>query len=313
MPGFISHYLFGLRLYDKMPEGELKRIIAKNKRPFTLGLQGPDLFFFHLPSVTLKGGSPGEVAHTKKTGVFLENLTRSCFVFNEKKDRQAALSYLAGFYAHYTLDRTCHPFIYARTAYHPHDPSYFSRHSRLETDIDADFLKKEKGILPSSYPWERTIMLNERQTQMVALMLNKAFKNTYVMPVVTRFRARTAISIYQKEIGYLMHDRHGTKRTVIEGLENSLMGHSYISGLIPQDFLRVHDDPANERKDFWKNPFEKDAPRQNDSFYELVDEATLRYQILIPYLTDLAGLRSAPVRFPDDISAGYSYSSGLPC
>ena len=48
MPGFTTHYLFGLNTWKKLDNIPLKQVIQNNHAAYSLGLQGPDLFFYFL-------------------------------------------------------------------------------------------------------------------------------------------------------------------------------------------------------------------------------------------------------------------------
>lgn len=54
MPGFMTHYLFGVKNLQQIRQnGECRTLlesIDRNKTVFQLGLQGPDIFFYHLAS-----------------------------------------------------------------------------------------------------------------------------------------------------------------------------------------------------------------------------------------------------------------------
>ena len=49
MPGFTTHYIFGMKAYNDMPFTPLKHTIAKYRWLYQLGLQGPDMFFYNIP------------------------------------------------------------------------------------------------------------------------------------------------------------------------------------------------------------------------------------------------------------------------
>jgi len=49
MPGFTTHYIFGMKAYNDMPNSRLKHIVAKHRWLYQLGLQGPDMFFLQYP------------------------------------------------------------------------------------------------------------------------------------------------------------------------------------------------------------------------------------------------------------------------
>ena len=49
MPGFTTHYLFGVKAYNDLPNNYLKHVISKYRWLYQLGLQGPDIFFYNVP------------------------------------------------------------------------------------------------------------------------------------------------------------------------------------------------------------------------------------------------------------------------
>ena len=52
MPGFTTHYLFGVNAYKDLKNTPLKKNICGNHAAYSLGLQGPDLFFYYLTPYT---------------------------------------------------------------------------------------------------------------------------------------------------------------------------------------------------------------------------------------------------------------------
>lgn len=49
MPGFTTHYLFGVKAYNDLPNNYLKHVISKYRWLYQIGLQGPDIFFYNIP------------------------------------------------------------------------------------------------------------------------------------------------------------------------------------------------------------------------------------------------------------------------
>ena len=86
MPGFTTHYLFGQQTYQLLAPSALKRIIQKYHTVFSLGLQGPDIFFYDVLSFLSSKKNPGSVAHTADTKEFLQYLFESLRIFPEKKN-----------------------------------------------------------------------------------------------------------------------------------------------------------------------------------------------------------------------------------
>jgi hypothetical protein len=138
MADFTSHLLNGNQITSQIKQGEIKRIIEENKFAFNVGLQGPDILFYH--NIT-KGGSPlnkvgGKMHKTnvnemikfmqqtinkikvdkkaknknddKVNGNDNKNVDINQTNFNEK---DCLTSYLFGFICHYNLDKYLHPYV----------------------------------------------------------------------------------------------------------------------------------------------------------------------------------------------------------
>lgn len=50
MPGFTTHYLFGVDACRRLTSTSMHNMIRRDHSAYALGLQGPDLFFYYLPS-----------------------------------------------------------------------------------------------------------------------------------------------------------------------------------------------------------------------------------------------------------------------
>ena len=91
MPGFTTHYLFGLNSFRELEEPDLVSCIRKFPHAFCMGLQGPDIFFYYLPSYLRSSGNIGQLAHHKNTGVFLIQLLKSKDMFLEETEQQIVI------------------------------------------------------------------------------------------------------------------------------------------------------------------------------------------------------------------------------
>jgi len=88
MPGFTTHYLFGVNTYKHLKCSDLKKTIRDHHAAYSLGLQGPDLFFYFLPSYTIRKHNIGSIAHTESTGSFLRHLLDSRKLFDVKTHKE---------------------------------------------------------------------------------------------------------------------------------------------------------------------------------------------------------------------------------
>ena len=190
MPGFTTHYLFGAEAYKRVQDMNTKKLIKAHSHAYGLGLQGPDVFFYHVPSYFMNKKNIGAVAHRERVQLFFQNLleARCDYAKNgvafsvkgySKGDVLAAMdAYICGFIGHYTLDTLTHPYIYALTDYDPAFPpegkKYFGVHAYLETEIDNELLWLKKGLLPSQFHEDDTIRLSLLEQYAVSHLLGKA-------------------------------------------------------------------------------------------------------------------------------------------
>lgn len=160
MPGFVTHYLFGEEIYHQLKCNFQKKNLFYNRSAYAFGLQGPDLFFYYLPSYALHRHNLGALAHTTEPRAFFHGLLESYGRLSSAADRGIAEAYISGFLGHYLLDTTCHPYIYAMTHYHDKkEKSYFSRHAYLETEIDTELLARKRHKTPCEFHAADTIQL----------------------------------------------------------------------------------------------------------------------------------------------------------
>lgn len=135
MPDYFTHAITAHKIYDRL-ERRYKDAI-KNADLYLLGAQGGDVFFTYTLSYR---GNMGRALH----------VTDNIRLF--KLLRKNSPSYAAGFAAHYALDCTLHPVIYAfeRISRAP-----FS-HIRFEGDIGL-YVSREYGIPRRILPLERIV------------------------------------------------------------------------------------------------------------------------------------------------------------
>ncbi|MGN0350892.1 MAG: zinc dependent phospholipase C family protein [Roseburia sp.] len=277
MPGFTTHYLFGTDAFHELKCAPLKRNLYYNRAAYALGLQGPDLFFYYLPSYAfLWGHNLGALAHDQRTGEFFQNLLESRYLFTSLADRRIAEAYLFGFLGHYTLDTVCHPFIYARTDYHGELKGYYAKHAYLETEIDTDLLALKQNRKPSEFHQNHTLALSLQQRIVIARMLQFAYTRTY-----PEFKSRLItmlLGIFSMRLGVcLLHDKTGQKKVLARLAEKYFLGFPHFSPLIASDKLHFCKDPFNMKHRKWANPWNPSLV-SDESFFDLYEKAGVLYQ-----------------------------------
>lgn len=318
MPGFATHYVFGREAYQKLRPSSLKKNLYKNRGAYGLGLQGPDFFFYFLPSYLFHGKNAGSIAHTTETQKFFRALLESRNQLKKKEDLEIADAYLIGFLGHYTLDTVCHPYVYGRTHYPGHQANdYFSRHAYLETDIDNALLESRLHLTPHTFRGERTIALTFHQQWLIASMLCYAYRQTF--PRLHVSRLMLFFAIYSMQLGLiLLHDKSGQKKVLFRWSEKHFLGYPLFSPLISNNKLSFRSDPFNRQHKNWTNPWD-DSRSSNDSFYELYEKAEVLYlrrmKKLVSYLHyDTANTSETKEQLLHTFFADYgnlSFHSGL--
>ena len=103
MPAFFAHYQFGEQVVTLLDD-ELQELIAKHKKEFRIGLQGPDVFFFYRPWKHNDVVEYGNHLHeTPARWMFQRGMSNSRY--------SAAYAYMLGVVCHFALDSMCHPYI----------------------------------------------------------------------------------------------------------------------------------------------------------------------------------------------------------
>jgi|GEM_PF-5622281 len=140
MPDFFSHMFLGQAALPGMPAA-MQEASSLHPSLFTLGCQGPDLFFYYkLLSLGRHREVPGfgSLCHRESTRELLGY--GASFLLTHREDK-AFMAYWTGILCHYALDRCAHPYIDEHT-------SGFRAHKRLEMQLDAYMLHKKWQSAP---------------------------------------------------------------------------------------------------------------------------------------------------------------------
>lgn len=314
MPGFTTHYLFGLTTSKHIQPGRLTQQIQQHPNAFTIGLQGPDLFFYYLPCYLNRKGNIGVIAHEAATGTLLQYLLKSYSLFSREKDKSIAASYITGFLGHYILDTTCHPYIYAKSHY-GNKKNYTSRHMYLETDIDAEMLSYYQGIRPSRFHQNRVVLLTHREQAVISRILNYAFRNTFREYRFSPGFMRRALRSFYVNLS-LLYDRNGRKKALLRKIEGLLFHRACISTLIGNDVLTFTRDPLNLRHRRWCNPWDTNQSSR-ESFFDLFRSACEKYKAVLNQVEQFFSLSVGTIQYQSLLQelshtlGSKSYHSGL--
>lgn len=125
MPSNYAHHRFGQQTFRLLPP-QIQKTIRRFPQLYSIGLHGPDLFFYYSPFADTATGALGREYH-KKTGA--EYFTQACAHYRSHPT-EGAQSYLWGILSHYCLDSVCHPFVREATG------QSSIGHTELEVEFD---------------------------------------------------------------------------------------------------------------------------------------------------------------------------------
>ena len=274
MPGFRTHYLFGKTTAEEYHLTREYACIKEHPRAYQLGQQGPDIFFYYLPSVAVYPKNIGTEMHNHDVMSFFSSLFEARRTFRGKNDRMIADAYIMGFIGHYTLDVTAHPYIQFRTKKRKFSdrPKYaHGNHVFLETDIDVALQQHYLHLQPSDFRPETTIALTKHELSVICRLLAKAIRQTYPDLAIPTWQVRLAVrSTYI--LTRMLYDPHGWKKKFVRFADQQIFHHAFYSPIIANDGFTAYHDPLNLRHLPWKNPWDASVSSKQD-FYELLAEA----------------------------------------
>ncbi len=154
MPSQYAHYRFGKLLLPTLPP-DVRQCIGRFRRMYDMGLQGPDIFFYHNIFMQTAAGDLGGQFHSQSGRDFFP---RAC----KQADSEAARAYLYGLLGHYCLDSASHPFVNRL------DGAGEAAHVPLEKEFDR-FLMAMDGVgEPHFYDFGPLIRLTRGECVTVA-------------------------------------------------------------------------------------------------------------------------------------------------
>lgn len=323
MPGFTTHYIFGMKAYNDMPFTPLKHIIAKYRWLYQLGLQGPDMFFYNIPILRHRDyRNVGSYMHEHKAGAFFECCLRHIGTIESRQQQEEAISYLAGFINHYIADSICHPYVYGRIGYQVDNPTskHHGMHAQLENDLDAILLWKYKKKKPSEFNQTATICLNGQEIQFISHFLASCINETYY-PITYRNNFQITPAMVHRSIWALrfgcrtLSDKTGKKKFGIAQVESIFINHPVASAKMVTDSVTDYRNSCNLSHEPWVNPWDKSLVSTAsfiDLFHETLDKCSKVYTLLNDAVADVMPLDRQDLSLLLKELGSSSYHSGLP-
>ncbi len=174
MPSYVTHIIFGqnvLSKLEKIGESSSAAIIKSNQVAFCWGAQGPDILFFRdaFDKKRVSNlGDYGALMHKTKTNELLSALVD---IIGSSDATDAEKAYIYGFFCHYALDMSLHPYVYyMQEKWRPNYESSlpYGIHMKIETDMDTAMFNKYIGGNIRCYKMNPALKSDHRQLDAIA-------------------------------------------------------------------------------------------------------------------------------------------------
>ncbi len=183
MPASYAHHRFGKALLAALPAEE-RRCVQRFRSLYNVGLQGPDLFFYHNPLMHTATGALGHQYHAMSGKDFFPAACAAAA-------SEAGRAYLYGLLAHYCLDSVCHPYVQQIVSIGE------ARHIALEAELERHLLLLDKEPSPQTFDMSRYFRLTRGECMTVAAFY----------PPATGFGVKQSITNYALAEKLLSHPR----------------------------------------------------------------------------------------------------------
>ena len=274
MPAIITHRLFGERAQKNLPEGLVdgeEQLLA-----FLLGNQGPDPFFFRFSGTPAQLNASHELAHRMHNELIYEafEAMRTGVERLPSADSRIGRAFALGMLAHYTLDRTAHPYVYAQQndliAANPDlSDAEDEVHAIIESDLDCWLLWQTRKVTVQDYPPADLLICTERIGRVAGALMSHV--------ALTTFGTDLGVSEYARAVKdmrrvYRLIEPAGSNRSrTIGNLERLVHSHSILESLAHPAHASSADAAANVEKHSWVNPFSGQV--SDNSFCDCLEEA----------------------------------------
>ena len=202
MPDVAMHYFFGQDVLTELPAD-----IRIDPDVFVFALSGPDDWFFCFTNLLIC--ARGRYMHRRKTGAFLKALAQKPSLF----------SYFCGYYCHYILDATCHPYIIAHAGSYDmteQTRQYRGNHTALERALDRWIMDERMETRHLS-----EVVFSEPLPEELSLPIDLVYQNVFGWTNVFQdlLMAKKKMRRYTR----ILEDRNGFAKLVTDIVHHPLL------------------------------------------------------------------------------------------
>ncbi len=290
MPAVITHHLFGEDALKRLPDGIVTD--AQDETAFILGNQGPDPLFFRVRSLQMSAahelGHRMHASHMSRAfGALRDGVSRL-----PERDATLGRAFALGLLAHYALDRTAHPFVYAQQwGIQAADPELANAssevHAVIESDLDVFMLQlKRNGATVADYPPCEEIVTSDRINRVAGTLMSYV---AYAAFDITLGGQEYGGSVADMQLAYKLIEPAGTARSEgISMIESVVRPHSLLGALAHRVTTQVPAGAANLAHHPWENPFTNEP--STEDFDQVFSRALDAYERMAQLFVSGSGM-----------------------
>ena len=310
MPDLVAHIYYSEQVAAALPP-EIREKTRSLLYPYAA--VGPDVWFpcgFY--GTKDKALAPrGGHMHENETGAFLTALTERCRV---SEARDLLFAYLAGYLCHYTMDRTCHPYIVYRTGDYlgtPETLRYRGNHTRLERAIDVWIIREKYRSNPRRFNLNRRCLPMRRIPEALREDFTAVYDRVYGWP--DAFDALNRAIRDHHFLYWLVWDPTGVLNQATKLTDNGASGYDYrYFSYQGRDIDEEKLDYLNLRHAPWRN-FADPSLVSTESFPQLMDRAKEDAVNIISEIYNYVYFGKGSLEEIRHRIGNASYTSGLDC
>lgn len=281
MPSIVTHRLFADDVFAKLNQGKVYTAIQENYDLYSIGSNGPDIFFFYgaWPWVNRKKAKAvsqyGSWMHAEKVQLLFETLFEQCKQTQDPRE----ISYTAGVLVHWCLDHKAHPYVFNQTGHGTKESGNY--HCLFESILDREMLDDKNIRIQDFKPYD---IVRHQSTTVEAIfsLYQKVLKNGWDVTLKKADMQQCLTDFFHIE--KFLYDPNGWKVKVVRVLEKPLGIEGYGSSMFIPKRNDAKLDVMNREHREWHHPSDNTASRQ--SFLELYQSGLEVAQGLFAQLED---------------------------
>ena len=238
MPGFMTHYILGIKLYQEIPGEYFEGKYPQPQKFISCGPAGAGFFICSSAGCFWKKGKHiGSRLHEEKVNAFFHSMLRQAEEEKNSLKKEMAIAYIGGFLCHYIFDSTMHPYIYDTAGFDPYEPNSSAvrgAHAHLETLLDTWLIQYYKGRKRFKVRKAAIVVqLSMKEADFLVRFLSESINRTYYKGSREKYGTtekfvKNALILYRITCD-LFHDTTGRKRRVLEGVERHTLKYPLVS------------------------------------------------------------------------------------